>query len=65
MTIQQIFLYPAQVILHFVLSLFEVYQIPYGWEVFISGLLGIWLWVRVFQIILGIIKRLFGFYGGA
>ena len=65
MTTQQIFLYPADILYHFLLSLTGFSSASYGLDILLTALLAIVLWVKTFKALFAVIKRFFGFYEGA
>lgn len=61
MTLAEIFLYPAEIMVRFIASLFQIHHIPNGWLIVLTGLVGFWLWVTLVKIVVAIVKRVFGF----
>jgi hypothetical protein len=61
MSTQQIFLYPGNVVYEFLLSLFGVYSVSYGIDLFSQIIIAIVFWVNIFRILVAIIRRLTGF----
>lgn len=61
MTAQKVFLYPANVIYEFLLSLFSAHGFGVGIDLLCAVAIAIVFWAKVFGIISAVIRRIFGF----
>jgi hypothetical protein len=64
MTANTVFLYPANVIVEFLLSLFGAYSFGTGIDLLFTVVIAIVFWAKIFHIISAVIRRIFGFEKG-
>lgn len=64
MTAQKVFLYPANVIYEFLLSLFGALSFGGGIDLLFTVVIAIVIWAKVLHIISAVIRRIFGFERG-
>ena len=64
MTAQKLFLYPANVIYEFLLSLFGAYGFGSGIDLLFTVAIAILFWGKIFHIISAVVRRIFGFEKG-
>jgi hypothetical protein len=64
MTAQKVFLYPANVIYEFLLSLFSAHSFGGGIDLLFIVAIAILFWGKIFHIISAVIRRIFGFEKG-
>ena len=61
MSAKTVFMYPAQVIYEFLLSLFGLMSLGYGIDILFTIAIAIVFWAKILHIISAVVRRIFGF----
>ena len=64
MTPQEYFLFVPRIIYEFGLSLFDTHSLGYGADMAITVFIALIFWVKMYEAVLAVIKKLFGFSSG-
>lgn len=60
-TAQTIFMFPAEVFYEFILSIFGLTGLGYGFDIIFTVIIAMVFWVHIFRIIAAVVRRITGF----